>query len=141
LPRLINMGIEPFLITSSINAILAQRLVRKLCPKCKRPAHIPELVQKEIDEELSKLNFPRPYQFYEGKGCPECDHGYKGRIGIFEVLPMTQSVENVCIARRPSSEIKAEAIKEGMITMRQDGIIKALKGITTINEVLRAVAV
>ncbi|KKQ74492.1 MAG: General secretory pathway protein E [Berkelbacteria bacterium GW2011_GWB1_38_5] len=141
LPRLINMGIEPFLITSSINAILAQRLVRKLCPKCKRPAHIPELVQKEIDEELSKLNFPRPYQFYEGKGCSECDHGYKGRIGIFEVLPMTENIENVCIARRPSSEIKAEAIKEGMITMRQDGIIKALKGITTINEVLRAVAV
>lgn len=141
LPRLINMGVEPFLITSSINCIIGQRLVRKLCPKCKRPAHIPEPVQKEIEEELSRFDLPKPYQFFEGKGCDECDQGYKGRIGIFEVLSMSEKIENLAIARRPASEIKTTAIEEGMITMKQDGLIKALKGITTVNEVLRVVTI
>ena len=141
LPRLMNMGIEPFLITSSINCIVGQRLVRKLCPKCKAPAHIPAPVMKEIEEELRSFNFPKPYKFYEGRGCEECDMGYQGRIGIFEVLPMTEKIEAVSIARRPSSEIKAEAIKEGMVTMKQDGLIKALKGSSTVNEVLRVVTI
>ena len=141
LPRLINMGIEPFLITSSINCIIGQRLVRKLCPKCKVPAHIPALVQKEIDLELAQFNFPKPYNFFEGNGCSECSQGYKGRIGIFEVMSMREEIENLTIARRPASEIKAAAIKNGMVTMKQDGLIKALKGLTSINEVLRVVTV
>jgi len=141
LPRLINMGVEPFLITSSTNCIIGQRLVRKLCAKCKRPAHIPAPVQKEIEKELTKLNFPTPHQFFEGKGCPECDQGYSGRIGIFEVLPMSDKIESLAISRRPASEIKAAAIEEGMVTMKQDGLIKALKGITTVNEVLRVVTI
>jgi type IV pilus assembly protein PilB len=116
-------------------------LVRKLCPKCKKPAHIPQPVMQEIEGELLGLNMPKPYQFFEGRGCPECDQGYKGRIGIFEVLPMTDRIENLAIARKPASEIKIEAIKEGMITMKQDGLIKALKGITTVNEVLRVVTI
>ncbi len=139
LPRLINMGIEPFLITSSINVIIAQRLVRRLCPKCKKPAHIPDLVLKDIEEELAYFNFKRPYQFFEGNGCPDCDQGYHGRVGIFEVLPMTDKIEVIAIARRPASEIKTEAIKEGMVTMKQDGLLKALKGVTTVNEVLRVI--
>lgn len=141
LPRLINMGVEPFLITSSINCIVGQRLVRKLCPKCKKPAHIPAPVQKEIEEELAKLNLQKPYQFFEGRGCDECDQGYSGRIGIFEVLPMVDKIESLAISRRPASEIKAEAVSEGMMTMKQDGLIKALKGITTVNEVLRVVSI
>jgi len=141
LPRLINMGIEPFLITSSINCIVAQRLVRKLCPKCKVPAHIPELVQKDIDRELAQFNFPKPYKFFEGRGCGDCSQGYKGRIGIFEVMGMNEEIENLTISRRPSSELKAAAIKNGMVTMKQDGLIKALKGQTSINEVLRVVTI
>ncbi len=141
LPRLINMGVEPFLITSSINCIIGQRLVRRLCDHCKRPAHIPEPVLKEIESELAKFNLPKPYKFFEGRGCPECDQGYKGRIGIFEVLPMTEKIETLAIARKPASEIKNTAIQEGMITMKQDGLIKAIKGITTVNEVLRVVTI
>jgi len=141
LPRLINMGIEPFLITSSINCVIAQRLVRKLCPKCKVPAHIPELVQKDIDKELAQFNFPKPYHFFEGKGCGDCSQGYKGRIGIFEVMGMNEEIENITIAKRPASELKAAAIKNGMVTMKQDGLIKALKGQTSINEVLRVVTI
>ena len=139
LPRLINMGIEPFLITSSINAIIGQRLVRRLCPKCKKPAHIPDLVLRDIEKELSPFNLQKPLQFFEGRGCPECDQGYHGRVGIFEVLAMSDKIEILAIARRPSSEIKAEAFRSGMISMKQDGLNKALKGITTVNEVLRVI--
>lgn len=141
LPRLADMGVEPFFITSLINAIIGQRLVRKLCPKCKRQAHIPTPIFKEIEAELEKFNLPKPYQFFEGAGCSECELGYKGRIGIFEVLTMSRSLENLVLERKPSSDIKNMAIKEGMITMKQDGLIKALKGLTTVNEVMRVITV
>lgn len=141
LPRLADMGVEPFFITSLVNAIIAQRLVRKLCQKCKRPAHIPEPILKEIEAELSKFNFPKPYKFFEGKGCSECELGYKGRIGIFEVLTMSAELEMKVLSKKPVSEIKAQTIKDGMVTMKQDGLIKALKGVTTVNEVLRVVTV
>jgi len=139
--RLINMGVEPFLITSSINVVIAQRLVRKLCPKCKAPAHIPEPIFQVIEKELAGFNFPKPYQFFEGRGCGECEQGYKGRIGIFEVMPMSEEIEGLASARKQSSEIKAAAVKQGMTTMKQDGLIKALKGQTTVNEVLRVISV
>lgn len=141
LPRMINMDVEPFLITSSINVIIAQRLVRKLCPKCVRPARIPEPIVKEIEEELKGFNLPSPYQFLEGKGCNNCENGYSGRVGIFEVLEMTDSIENMVIAKKPASEIKEVGIKEGMVTMKQDGLMKALKGQTSVNEVLRVITV
>ena len=137
LPRLTNMGIEPFLITSSINVVIGQRLVRKVCPKCKRPAHIPPEMIEEINRELAQFNLPQPYVFYEGVGCPECNNGFSGRVGIYEVLVMSEKIEGLAIARRPASEIKAAAIADGMTTMKQDGLIKALKGLTTISEVLR----
>lgn len=139
--RLINMGIEPFLITSSVNVVLAQRLVRKLCPKCKTPAHIPEPIYKAVEQELAGFNLQKPYQFFEGRGCDECEQGYKGRIGIFEVMPMTEEIESLAAARKQSSEIKAAAIRGGMTTMKQDGLIKAIKGLTTVNEVLRVISV
>jgi len=137
LPRLINMGIEPFLITSSINVIIGQRLVRKICPKCKKEAKLPEALLSQISKELSKFNLPKPYKFYEGLGCDECNQGYSGRIGIFEVLAMSDKIEEVAIKRRPASEILEAAIDEGMVTMKQDGLIKATKGVTTVSEVLR----
>lgn len=147
LPRLINMGIEPFLITSSMNLIMAQRLIRKICPKCKEEAKLP---QKLIDEAKKAIELipasntrdieriPKDFKFYYGRGCDECTQGYKGRIGLFEVMTMSTEIEDLAINKRPSDEIKASAIKNGMITMKQDGIIKALLGMTTIDEVLQA---
>ena len=137
LPRLTNMGIEPFLITSSINVIIGQRLVRKICSKCKKETKLPEPLISEISKEINKFNLPKPFKFYEGSGCPECNQGYLGRIGIFEVLTMSDKIEEAAIKRRPASEILQAAVEEGMVTMKQDGLIKAVKGITTISEVLR----
>lgn len=137
LPRLINMGIEPFLITSSVNVIIAQRLVRKICQKCKKEIQLPDALRSEIDRELSKFNLQKPYKFYEGAGCSECNQGYSGRIGIYEVLAMSEKIEELAIKRRPASEINNTAISEGMVTLKQDGLIKAIKGVTTVSEVLR----
>ncbi len=145
LPRLINMGVEPFLITSSINAIIAQRLVRKLCPNCKQEKKIPATILQDIKEELSKSNNKevlaykdKPLKFYEAKGCEKCGNGgYKGRIGLYEVMPMSEKIEDLAVNKMPASEIQKEAIKEGMITMKQDGLIKAIQGVTTLDEVMR----
>lgn len=141
LPRLTDMGVEPFFITSLINAIIGQRLVRKLCQKCKRKAHIPSPILKQIEEELARFNLPKPYNFFEGAGCSDCELGYSGRIGIFEVLTMSPRIEELVLTKKPASEIKREAVKDGMVTMKQDGLLKALKGQTTVNEVLRVITV
>ena len=147
LPRLINMGIEPFLITSSINLVIAQRLVRRICPDCKIESKMPDSLIAEIKAELAKIpkNNPKdlaraekPLKFYHGAGCPKCSKGYKGRVGIFEVIRMTDQIEELAVGRRPSSEIAGAAFKDGMITMKQDGIIKAMDGMTTLDEVFQA---
>lgn len=147
LPRLINMGIEPFLITSSMDLVIAQRLVRQICPKCKEEMKVPAKLMDEIKAELDKLptantkdteRIPADLKFYYGRGCSDCGNGYKGRIGLFEVMSITPEIENLAIERRPASEIKASAIKSGMVTMKQDGILKALAGQTTLDEVFRA---
>lgn len=137
LPRLINMGIEPFLITSSINVIIGQRLVRKICQKCKHEIQVPEAMCGEIDKQLESFKLPKPYHFFQGQGCSECNQGYSGRIGIYEVLTMSEEIENLAIKKRPASEILTAAINEGMVTMKQDGLLKAVDGLTTISEVLR----
>jgi type II secretory ATPase GspE/PulE/Tfp pilus assembly ATPase PilB-like protein len=137
LPRLINMGVEPFLITSSMNCIIGQRLVRKICPKCKTETPIPQELVSEIEKELASFNLPKPYKFYQGKGCSECNQGFSGRVGIYEVLAMSDKIESLAIQKRPASEILHQAVEEGMVTMKQDGLIKAIKGVTTVSEVLR----
>ncbi len=144
LPRLINMGVEPFLITSSVNAVVGQRLVRKICDNCKRKAEIPPAVLRHVKKDLETLPTGKlkgidqeSLVFYKGEGCPQCTDGYRGRIGIYEVLTMSEKIEALAVAKAPASEIKKVAIEAGMITMSQDGLIKALKGITTIDEVLR----
>jgi type IV pilus assembly protein PilB len=145
LPRLIDMEVEPFLIASSVNTILAQRLVRKICSHCKRPAEISdserETVQKIIadmpKQTREKLKPLGEYTFQKGEGCNACNKtGYKGRTGIFEVLPLTEPVKDLLLQRADGTDIKEEAIKEGMVTMQQDGILKALDGITTVEEVM-----
>jgi type II secretory ATPase GspE/PulE/Tfp pilus assembly ATPase PilB-like protein len=137
LPRLMNMGIEPFLITSSINIIIAQRLVRKICQKCKAEVRLPEELMVEINKSLEKFNLQKPYKFFEAKGCPECNQGYSGRIGLFEVLEMSEKIEEIAVKKRPAFEIAAAAVSEGMVTLKQDGLIKATKGLTTVSEILR----
>lgn len=147
LPRLIDMGVEPFLITSSINLIIAQRLVRRICLKCREKVDIPPALKESIKEELNTIprvdkddlaRIKKEIQFFRGKGCQECTEGYRGRIGIYELLVMNDQIENLAVSRRPASEIKEVAIKAGMLTMRQDGILKALDGLTTVDEVLLA---
>ncbi len=143
-PRLIDMGIEPFLIISSTNVFIAQRLVRKICDSCKQEVTPPEGVLADIEKELSlispkaEVNIQKPYKFHRGKGCSNCTNtGYAGRFGIFEILPLSESISTLIAKRAPGSEIKKQAVEEGMLTIIQDGLIKALKGVTTIDEVLR----
>ncbi len=133
--RLKDMGIESFLISSSVNAILAQRLVRMICPHCKEQ-YIPS------GQELAKLGpeFPvnENMEFWRGRGCARCHHtGYKGRSGIFELLLMTKEMKKLVLATSDANQIKQTAIENGMITLRQDGAMKVLQGITTIEEVYR----
>ncbi len=141
LPRLIDMKIEPFLIASTVNIVIGQRLVRKICPDCK--------VKKKISEaELQSLTSALPpgflekkeLIFYEGKGCATCsDSGYKGRVGIYEVLEVNDEVRQAIVKRADSSEIKKMSMKQGMTTMLEDGFKKALAGITTLEEILRVI--
>lgn len=144
LPRLIDMGVEPYLITSSINAIVAQRLVRKLCDKCKEEIKIPDRLKKQIQDELTcshdvkiKKLASSEMKFYKPKGCSACKDGYKGRIGLFEVLAMTTRIEQLAVNRATSSIIKRAALNQGLVTIRQDGFAKAVEGITSIDEIIR----
>jgi len=136
--RLIDMGVEPFLIASSVVLIIAQRLVRKLCPECKQ-------VHKPSAELLARLgvtpNEVKDISFFEAKGCEEClNSGYKGRMPIFEVMETTDGIARLTMERTDTSKIRAQAIKDGMTTLVQDGLRKIKMGLTTIEEVL-AVAV
>ncbi|MBI4054092.1 MAG: Flp pilus assembly complex ATPase component TadA [Candidatus Doudnabacteria bacterium] len=146
LPRLIDMKIDPFLIVASLNVVVAQRLVRRLCNDCKKSEPMPpeaaRLVQKELAnvpaDELMGANLKEP-KLYRGAGCGACNNaGYKGRIGIFEVLPMTKPIQEMILEKQGVSKIFAQAQKEGMATMKQDGYAKVLTGVTTIEEVLRS---
>lgn len=148
LPRLINMGIEPFLITSSIDLIIAQRLVRRICLKCKEEMRVPQKLMDNLKAEINKISpkntrdhslLPKDLKLYYGKGCSECNRGYKGRVGLFEAMTIDPEIEELAIAKRSANEIQEISIKNGMITMKQEGIIKAFQGITTIDEVFQAV--
>ena len=132
-PRLLEMGLEPFLVSTAIKGVLAQRLVRRICKNCKEPV--------EISQELrDELHLSPDMQFYHGKGCPKCDgSGFKGRCGIYEFLVPNEAVRNLVIKRASGDEIKREAIKScEMITLRMDGINKALQGHTTLEQAIGA---
>ncbi len=140
-PRLIDMGVEPFLLVSALNALVAQRVLRKICPHCKESYKPSAEVIEDIKKVLGSLfdkEKEKGLTLYKGKGCQECNNtGYYGRIGIFEVMPNTDSLSRLIAERAAADSIQKNAIKEGMITMMQDGYLKALEGITTIEEVLR----
>ncbi|MBI2591688.1 MAG: type II/IV secretion system protein [Candidatus Brennerbacteria bacterium] len=142
LPRLIDMDVEPFLIASTINIIIGQRLVRKICSDCrvKKKLTVSELTS--FGESLGQ-NIPKELSegkdlFYAGKGCATCTNtGYLGRIGIHEVIEMTEAIREAIMSRLSAAEIKKIARSEGMTTMMEDGFQKVIKGITTIDELLR----
>ena len=150
IPRLIDMGVEPFLISSSLHTVVAQRLVRKVCENCKKEIEVPEPVYEDIKREFDKI--PDQYKqdlifkvedrkMLSGAGCVKCSGtGYRGRIGIFELLRMTEAIQALTIKKSSSTDILNEALKQGMITMKQDGVLKVLRGITTMEEVYRVTA-
>jgi type IV pilus assembly protein PilB len=168
LPRLLDMGVEPFLIASTVRAVVGQRLVRKLCPDCREqyqpdqaalkqldhlfnlsnPATIKRLhdleqqalsggVGKDIPIGTSDSQILKLWKAHDG-GCENCGHiGYKGRTGIYEVLPNSEAVQKLIVSSATSEDLQAEAVKEGMVTMQVDGFIKALRGQTSLEEILR----
>lgn len=144
IPRLIDLGVKPFVLAPAINAIIAQRLVRKICPKCKTKytpqKHLAErvaMILKSIPGN-AKIDMPKKLEFYHSTGCESCSGlGYKGRVGVYEVFTMNDNIEKLIIKQAGTSEIKQQAVSDGMITMAQDGILKALTGITDIEEVFR----
>jgi type IV pilus assembly protein PilB len=134
--RLIDMGVEPYLVASALDSILAQRLARRLCERCREPFEAtPEMVrQMDVGDVESAVTL------YRAVGCKTCaDTGYRGRISINEILLMTEEIERMAVERRSSNEIKQVAIEQGMRTLRQDGIDKVRLGFTTLEEVLRVV--
>lgn len=138
LPRLLDMGAEPFLLASAINAVEGQRILRKICEHCKYGFTPPPEVVSNIQQVLGPLMPQKPVQLFKGKGCSECGNlGYLGRTGIYEVLTVTDKIMKLILSRASTSEIEAAAIEGGMMTMRQDGYMKVLEGITTMEEVLR----
>lgn len=145
IPRLIDMGIKPSLIPAAVNALIAQRLVRRLCPHCKEqyvPADVTIESIKKILAVISpkaKLAIPKEItKFYRAKGCPKCHGlGYKGRVGIFEIFTINEEITQKITEMAPETEILSLALEAGMVTMLQDGILKAFEGITSIEEVQR----
>lgn len=134
--RLINMGVEPFLISSSLIAIVAQRLVRKLCQKCRESYKPTEALISRLGLDAAKA---KGISFYRPKGCEHCfNTGYSGRVGICEVLAMNPSIRELILKKARESEIKALARKNGMRTLREDGLEKVLQGITSLEEILKA---
>ena len=133
--RMIDMGIEPFLVASSTVLIMAQRLVRRICKSCKEEIKLSE-------EALKDLALKPGTSVFKGKGCDQCNGtGYSGRQGLYEVMPVTPEIRELILDRAPTNEIQKLAIKQGMLTLRQDGLIKVAKGVTTVEEVLRETAV
>ena len=154
LPRLSDMGVPAFLVASTTNIIIAQRLVRKICPNCIQSYKLDKLMIKELTKQLNVENIMQTMQnkriiadakrglesllFYRGAGCKQCSNsGYKGRIGIYEALEVTDEMSELILRKEPPAVLKKQAEKQGMLTIIEDGFIKAKNGITTIEEVMR----
>nr|MBP8961219.1 type II/IV secretion system protein [Patescibacteria group bacterium] len=160
IPRLLDQGVEDYLLTSTINVVVAQRLVRRICQYCKEELTPPEEVQQEmrsilhpldpskvatttrdksIIEAMKKLSNPQ-LTVYKGKGCDKCGNtGYHGRVGIFEVLNVSEKISDMILDHAASGKIHDQATQEGMITLQQDGVFRVLEGATTLEEVMRVI--
>jgi type II secretory ATPase GspE/PulE/Tfp pilus assembly ATPase PilB-like protein len=148
IPRLLELGIKGFLLADALSSIIGQRLVRRLCPHCKREETLSPEDQKIVIENLNKLNpenkskVPNPLKFYTSDGCKECNNlGYKGRVGVYEVMTVTDGLRMMLTNQNPNTvEVRQMAMQEGMVSMMQDGILKCLDGQTDFKEVKRNVA-
>jgi type IV pilus assembly protein PilB len=133
--RLMNMGIEPFLVATSVNLICAQRLVRRICSNCKEVMKVPEQAMLDagyLQEELATT------QIFIGKGCGTCNKtGYKGRVGLYEVMEISDELRELILVGASALELKKKAIDNGMLTLRRSGLTKVALGMTTIEEVVR----
>lgn len=145
LTRITDMGVKPFLITSSIRGIVSQRLIRRICEFCKE-VYAPEAeIVEELKKELANISekdldpaLLKDIKLYKGKGCEKCNSlGYKGRVAVFEILSMDREVGQLVIQNAPAAQLEDQAKKGGMITLKQDGFIKVLQGITTLEEIYR----
>jgi type IV pilus assembly protein PilB len=140
LSRLTEMGVEPFLTASAVDCVIAQRLVRKLCEYCRES-------YPTTKEMLERLGFPpeviqdsKDLQLYKSVGCAHCNStGYKGRLGIYEIMPVTEAVERLIVERKSADELMRVAVAEGMITLRQDGLERVRQGVTTVEEISRVI--
>ncbi|MGH9790757.1 MAG: GspE/PulE family protein, partial [Candidatus Acidiferrales bacterium] len=133
--RLMNMGIEPFLVATSVHLICAQRLVRRICTGCKSEANVPE--QALLDAGYTREE-ARPARIMHGKGCQVCNNsGYKGRVGLYEVMEITDELRELILVGASALELKKKAIEGGMVTLRRSGLTKAMAGLTTLEEVAR----
>jgi type IV pilus assembly protein PilB len=136
--RMLNMGVEPFLVSSSVNLILAQRLVRKICSECKEPQ---ELNPQALVEMGMSLEEAESTEGYKGAGCEKCsDTGYKGRIALYEVMPLGEDLKELILEGGSSGELKRAAREAGMKTLRESGLHKIREGVTTAEEVMRVTA-
>ena len=133
--RLLNMGVEPFLVSSSLNLILAQRLARVICPRCKTETEYPREALLQVGFRLADLD---GVKFYHGTGCDECSAtGFRGRIALYEVLPMREEICEAVLVGASAVEIKRKSVSLGMQTLRAAGLRKVREGITTVDEVVR----
>ena len=136
--RLLDMGIEPYLITSSLNLVVAQRLMRKVCPNCKVEASANDLQLKLLKGYGFDIS---GHQLFRGEGCEECnDTGYKGRVAIYEVMPLWQEIQELILQGKSSVAISEKAEDLGLVTLQEQGFNKVIEGITSLDEWMRAVA-
>jgi len=149
IPRLLDMGVAPFLLPSALNIMLAQRLTRRLCNNCKRAEDASPEITKIIENEIAKLapeikatiKYQSPYKIYKAPGCEQCKgKGTSGRVALYEVMKMTRELEEIISSGVSEGRMKDEGLRQGMVTLRQDGIMKALDGVISIEEVLRETA-
>jgi type IV pilus assembly protein PilB len=132
--RMTNMGVEPFLITSTVHCVVAQRLIRKICSECKKPYE----ASHELIQDLGLASGSQPQILYKGEGCSNCSStGYRGRLAIHELLPLNEEFKKGVIQKKSTADLKMIARKAGMQTLRECGIQKVLKGMTTVEELLR----
>jgi type IV pilus assembly protein PilB len=136
--RLIDMGIEPFLVASSVNLVLAQRLVRKVCKSCQKEVQLTDELLDELQMNRSDLTGST---IMEGHGCVDCNgNGYRGRAGVYEVMTITPALRDLVLQRASAIEIKRAAVQGGMLTLRRDALMKMRRGITSVEEVLKETA-
>jgi type IV pilus assembly protein PilB len=136
LTRLLNMGVAPFNVASSLLIITAQRLVRKLCPNCKQPAEIPQDVL--IDAGFKEEEIDDSWQPYKPVGCDACNKGYRGRVGIYQAMPITEAIQQLILSNGTAIDIAKQAKLEGVRDLRQSGLLKVKLGATSLEEVLAA---